>query len=454
MDTYLKRTYHQRLVKVKQKVVEQNKSIFPFWDYRSRRGGSLSVSHSCSSSSGSSSSFDGCSLSSLSSIWSSDAVSINSNMSSSDLEPIMITNDANRLQLHFFVDKHEVSAITELCRVATGWIDQGINIIKVYERENDWQMNQSINQSQQVSRMPSVAVMLFLGEDGQLGYERIQSAKRRFEKPPWKYHHSEHVGNGKINPYPNNSPDYFYSSEELPLWAMRVVHFGKELIRSVLFVSQVSWKYMVQFYKLIIGYAPIICKEDFCLFTMYSGENYDVQFALKMLKGETTPRVLESVKLQFQVPDVGSLVPLLPNVCKPITDNLWETRDHDGNIITIEVTGKLHLKSSTPTDTPNIMSIRSSQSSLSSNASSKSVQSLTSVTSSSTTSSLYSLSNIKSECSDVISEETEEDVPPKLPPRVPNRNNLHSRDVIKKDKQPVLPEQSKQYSEGLRGFYV
>lgn len=308
--------------------------------------------------------------------------------------------------------------------------------------------------------MPSIALMLFLSEEAPLGHERIQSAKRRFEKPPWKFHHSEQVGQGKINPYPYNNTDYFYTSEELPLWAIRMVHCGKELLRIVLFTSEESWEDMLQFYRLIIGFEPDISRDDFCLFTVHSRGHYDVQFALKKLKSDTCPRNLDSVKIQFRVHDVGSLVPLFPNVCKPISDNLWETRDHDGNIITIDVIGKPRPKSSTPSNSKSVTSnsrassrsSRSSRASRASEQSSKSVQSLTSVTSSCMTSSITSVSSeqslSRSESSSTNSTSTQEadDKPPALPPRVPLKKG--------RLKPPVLPEKPKQCLASLQGFYV
>ncbi|XP_060575598.1 protein FAM124A-like isoform X2 [Ruditapes philippinarum] len=363
----------------------------------------------------------------------------------------MVTSDPYKLQLQFLVDGHEVMSMMEMYQPVLNWVDSDLRLFRIKEKSDYGNCNQSFCQPKRVSRMPSVAIMIFLNEEGPIGYERVQSAKRRFEKPPWKFHHSEQVGQGKINPYPYNSPDYFYTSEELPLWAVRLVHCGKEFIRIVLFTSDVCWDDMIQFYKLIIGYEPDINKSDFCMFTVHSRDHYDVQFALKKLKGETNPRPLDAVKLQFSVSDVGSLVPLFPNVCKPVSDGVWETQDHDGNMITIDVIGKPNPQTSTPSDIRNLTSAsdrsrKSSRSSRSSAHSSKSVQSFTSVTSSSsTTSSFTSLSSDISEKSDIIARDKEEDIPPKLPPRVPLKGRRAP---------PKLPEKPKQCLATLQGFYV
>jgi len=354
-----------------------------------------------------------------------------------------------------------VHSIGDLYRPVVDWIDQDLHVYRVSARSADDGVNQSFNQTHTVPRMPSVAMMLFLSEEGPLGYERIQSAKRRFEKAPWRFHHSEHVGQGKINLYPYNSPDYFYTSEDLPLWAIRMVHCGKESLRVVLFVSEESWEDMIQFYKLILGFEPDLHKDDFCMFTVHNTGRYDVQFALKKLKCDTVPRALNSVRLQFRVSEVGSLVPLFPNVCKPVTDDIWETTDHDGNKITIEVTGKSGMTSSTPRDRHHVSSYcrtscrsrssrSSSRDSVISEQSDKSTHSLTSVTSSSLSSSMTSVTSDKStSLSDSSASPTDnDDIPPKLPPRVPLRNGIPPL------RPPKLPEKPKQCIASLQGFYV
>ena len=337
----------------------------------------------------------------------------------------------------------QILPLIDLYQPVIEWIDRDLHIFKVSERTSQDNLNQSVFQRKNVSRMPSIAVMLFLEEEGVLGYERIQGAKRRFEKSPWKFHHSEQVGQGKINLYPYNSADYFYTSEDLPLWAVRQVHYGKEHVRIVLFVSDGNWSDMVQFYKLVIGCEPDTQKEDFCLFTVHSHINYDVQFALKKLKGETSPRVLDCVKLQFRVSQVGNMVPLFPNICKPVSDRMWETTDHDGNSIIIDVMDTIRIKTKTPSESSrSSVASRASRPSSSSSRSSvrslTSVQSLTSVTSS-VDSSMSSISSDSSNASSKTSSKTSEAV------KLPNKKTFQP---------PKLPEKPNKCIAALQGFYV
>ncbi|XP_069103942.1 protein FAM124A-like isoform X1 [Argopecten irradians] len=322
MDAYLKRTYGQ-----KRTGNGQNK--YPFWDYRSRRG-SLSASASNSSNDGSSIS----SIGSLRSETESENISLSGN---SDIDSIMLS-DPYRMTVHFLADAHEIYPMMDMYQPVIDWVDPDLHIFKISER-TDFSDGDNQSFSMQTSYLPSVSLMVFLHEEGMLGCERIQNAKRHFEKSPWKFHHSEEVSRGRVNPYPYNSQDFYYTSEDLPLWAVRQVHYGKEHIRVVVFASEENWNDMVQFYKIIIGTEPDLNRNDFCLFTIHTHLNYDVQFALKKIQSDIKPRALDCVKLQFRVTDVGQIVPLFPNVCKPLSDTRWQTTDHDGNVIVLEVTG-------------------------------------------------------------------------------------------------------------------
>ena len=335
----------------------------------------------------------------------------------------------------------QILPLIDLYQPVVDWIDRDLHLFRVKEKTVQDNLNHSVFQPKTASRMPSVAVMLFLEEEGALGYQRIQGAKRCFEKPPWKFHHSEQVGQGKINLYPYNSADYFCTSEDLPLWAVRQVHYGKEHIRIVLFVSDENWDDMVKFYKLIISCEPDTQKDDFCLFTVHSHINYDVQFALKKLKGETTPRVLDCVKLQFRVSQVGNMVPLFPNICKPVSDRLWETTDHDGNQIVIDVMETCRPRpsaSSSESSASSRASVTSSKSSKSSSRSSvrslTSLQSLTSVTSSVDDSSMSSVFSESSGVSSLTSD--------------------NKRPKSKLFEPPKLPEKPNKCIAALQGFYV
>ncbi|XP_071085800.1 protein FAM124A-like [Haliotis cracherodii] len=315
METYLQRTYGH-----KKQATDQRS--FPFWDYRSRRG---SFSTSTSSS-------DGSSVSSMSSSRS-DAESESVSLSGSDSDSLL-QNDPTKLTVQFYADTHEVIPLLDLYQPVLSWIDSDLQLFKIRERSSNTDREETLSE-----HVSSLAIIVFLHEEGMLGCERIQSARRHFEKPPWKFHHSEQLVKGKINPYPYNSQEFYYTSSDLPLWAVRQVHYGKEHIRLVVYASDENWDDMLDFYKLILGADPELSRSDFCLFTIHAQIHYNVQFALKRLPATTSPKILQSVTLQFKVAEVGHIVPLFPNICRPLCDNRWETTDHDGNSIVLEVTG-------------------------------------------------------------------------------------------------------------------
>ncbi|XP_050389608.1 protein FAM124A [Patella vulgata] len=184
----------------------------------------------------------------------------------------------------------------------------------------------------------SLAVVIFLYEEGMLGCERIQGARGQFENPPWSFHHSEEMKRKTIHPYPYNSQEFYYTSDDLPLWAVRQVHYGNEHLRIMLFVSDVNWYDMLGFYKVILGLEPEVQHQEFCLYTLSSPQvRYDVQFALKRITGTIKPKHLNRVQLVFSVSDIGQMVPLFPHACQPVSDKEWTTVDHDGNKVVLNI---------------------------------------------------------------------------------------------------------------------
>lgn len=260
-------------------------------------------------------------------------------MSGSDSDSLL--GDPQRIILNLIADPNELYSLLDMYQPIINWVDSDLHMFKLTERTyTDVRRYQRDNTCPRASvEIPSIGVMVFLHEEGMLGCERIQTAKNYFESPPWKFHHSEHVSRGVIQPYPYNSQDYYFTSDDLPLWAVRQVHCGKEHIRLVTFTSYENWDDMVTFYKLIIGADPDIVKNDFCLFTLHTQPCYDVQFALKKLPKDIHPKKLDSIRMQFRITDVGHIVPLFPNICQPLSDTKWQTTDHDGNTVVLDVVG-------------------------------------------------------------------------------------------------------------------
>lgn len=237
--------------------------------------------------------------------------------------------------MHFIVDPQQSETYVNLYQPIFSWIEPDLKLFTITERRTA--KGEEYNDVTTMD-IPSLSVVLFLHEQELLGNEKITMATKHFEKEPWKFHHTETVSMGKINPYPHNNQNYYYTCNSMPLWAARQVHYGKEHIRLLRFVSHDNWEDQVDFYKLIVNADADAEKMDFCLFTMYSQGNYDIQLALKRLPPEIAPRPTNSAILQLRVPDVGQIVPLFPNVCSPLSDTRWQTTDYDGNTIILQVT--------------------------------------------------------------------------------------------------------------------
>ena len=190
-------------------------------------------------------------------------------------------------------------------------------------------------------------------------------------KKPWKFHHRVDVS-GKLISCESNQQDFFeYTKDNIklssngrrtpncpsesntnrqstkqvhfPLWAVRKVHYGSQILRFQLFVEHESWKDQINFYKLILRKEEEFVRDDFCYFEIFLNGNTAIQLGLKRLPPNVHSQPLASSILQFKVKNIGQLVPLLPNACEPISELRWRTRDHNSNLILLQIR-KCHRK--------------------------------------------------------------------------------------------------------------
>ncbi|KAJ6659238.1 hypothetical protein lerEdw1_019284 [Lerista edwardsae] len=156
-----------------------------------------------------------------------------------------------------------------------------------------------------------------------------------FKSPPWRYHHTERV-HGNFLPYMPGSQDFFSLAPGTPLWAIRPVHYGKEIIRFTIYCRNENFAALMKMYELILKRRICQKKADFCAIPIYSNADIDIQFSLKKLPRGHVPSPTDSAVLEFRVKDIGQLVPLLPNPCNPISEGRWQTEDPDGNKILLQ----------------------------------------------------------------------------------------------------------------------
>uniref|UniRef100_A0A8C5T122 Family with sequence similarity 124 member A n=1 Tax=Malurus cyaneus samueli TaxID=2593467 RepID=A0A8C5T122_9PASS len=236
------------------------------------------------------------------------------------------------VSVHIITDPGESKALQQAIDKLLAWIHPDLQLFQVSERRAP-RKRRKLGKAG-VSQ-PALAVILFLQEE--YGEEPILQLHETFQRPPWHYHHTE-LMHGKFLPYMPCSQDFYTLAPETPLWAIRPVHYGKEMIRFTIYCRNENFMDILKLYELILKRSVCQKKADFCVFPIYSNMEIDIQFSLKKLPKGQVPVRTESAVLEFRVKDVGQLVPLLPNPCSPISEGRWQTEDHDGNRILLQVT--------------------------------------------------------------------------------------------------------------------
>ncbi|XP_078694733.1 protein FAM124A-like isoform X1 [Branchiostoma floridae x Branchiostoma belcheri] len=269
------------------------------------------------------------------------SVSSSTESTGDEMWDVESSGDPYKITIHFIVDPGENTRTRRTLQPLLDWFDADLQLFCIAERGRKKRRGSSALQNgvnghnnHDTPSYPSLAIMLFYHEE--LARDKISQVHECFKKPPWRFHHKA-MPSGNVVPYPPNNQDFFTFAEDMPLWAARQVHYGTEHVRFVLFCSRGNWEDMISFYKMILRKDMDVRKTDFCCFVVYSQPGLDVQFALKMLPDNTKPKHVESAIMQFRVKEIGQLVPLLPNVCSPISDVRWQTTDYEGNKILLEV---------------------------------------------------------------------------------------------------------------------
>ncbi|XP_060247274.1 protein FAM124A [Meriones unguiculatus] len=229
---------------------------------------------------------------------------------------------------HIIADPGESQPLQEAIDKVLAWVHPDLPLFRVSERRTGRRKRKSPKGAQ-----PALAVVLFLQEE--YGEEQILQVHRVLQRPPWRHHHTERV-QGRFLPYLPCSQDFFTLAPGTPLWAIRPVHYGKEIVRFTVYCRHDTYADSLRFYELILRRSPSQRKADFCIFPIFSNLDVDIQFSLKRLPCDQSPVPTDSSVLEFRVKDIGQLVPLLPNPCSPISEGRWQTEDHDGNKILLQ----------------------------------------------------------------------------------------------------------------------
>ncbi|CAJ0968213.1 unnamed protein product [Ranitomeya imitator] len=233
------------------------------------------------------------------------------------------------VSIHIIADPGESRCLQGAIDKILAWIHPDLQLFRVSERRT----SKKKKLKQTFTSQPALAIILFLQEE--YGEDQILHVHECFQKPPWQFYHTERV-HGKFLPYMPCNQDFFTLANGTPLWAIRQVHYGKEIIRFTIYCSYENFLDMMKMYELVLKKSVWKKKADFCVFPIYSNMDIDIEFSLKRLLKGQTPVPLDSSLLEFRVKDFGQLVPLLPKQCSPISEGRWQTQDHDGNKILLQ----------------------------------------------------------------------------------------------------------------------
>ncbi|XP_072301359.1 protein FAM124A [Eucyclogobius newberryi] len=240
--------------------------------------------------------------------------------------------DPYLVSIHLIADPDQGGFLQHATDAALAWIHPDLQLFRVSERAHRSKRRPPIPSAQ-----PALAIILFL-QESYGSEEHILSLHRALQRPPWRYHHTEKVSNGKrMLPLTPCSQDFFTLTPGTPLWAVRQVHYGKEIVRLTIYCRHENYVDMVRLYKLLLQKRVAQKKEDFCFFLVYSNADLEIQLSFKRLQKGQAPSALDSALLEVRVRDVCALVPLLPHTCSPISDLRWQTQDYDGNKILLQV---------------------------------------------------------------------------------------------------------------------
>ncbi|XP_057602358.1 protein FAM124B [Hippopotamus amphibius kiboko] len=184
------------------------------------------------------------------------------------------------------------------------------------------------------SRFPGMSVLLFLHES--LGEERLFRVLDSLQHWPWQCYPTQNV---QGRPCPNilANQEFYSLDNQMPVWGVRQVRCGTEILRVTLYCSFDNYEDAIRLYEMILQREATLQKSNFCFFVLYSTESFALQLSLKQLPPGTSVDPKEASVLQFQVQEIGQLVPLLPHPCVPISHTRWQTQDYDGNKILLQV---------------------------------------------------------------------------------------------------------------------
>ncbi|NXS64129.1 F124B protein, partial [Brachypteracias leptosomus] len=87
----------------------------------------------------------------------------------------------------------------------------------------------------------------------------------------------------------------------IPVWGIRRVSCGPEILRITLYCSFDNYEDAVRLYEMILQKEATLQKSTFCVFTLYTTQMVAVQLCLKQLPIGVAVEPRKSTALQFRV---------------------------------------------------------------------------------------------------------------------------------------------------------
>lgn len=140
------------------------------------------------------------------------------------------------VSIHIITDPGQSKTLQKAADLVLSWFHPDLTLFRVSERASGLSRMPKVHlqHSSETPRQPALAVILFLQEEygGEESLERLHSQLRC---PPWRYHHTERVNGRGLLPLSPASQDFVTLAPGTPLWALRQVHYGKEIVRFTIY---------------------------------------------------------------------------------------------------------------------------------------------------------------------------------------------------------------------------
>ncbi|XP_060731265.1 protein FAM124B isoform X2 [Tachysurus vachellii] len=251
----------------------------------------------------------------------------------------LMTRDPLPVAIHLLANPGDSLLLQHTLDRLLDWVCPGLRLFHVSERACPVREYTRAHLCPPAS-YPSLAVTFFLHES--YGEERILRVLDFLQRPPWQYHHTENghaSSDAMLRPYLLPGRDFYSLGPGMPVWAVRPVHCGGEVLRVTLHSGHEIFDDAVRLYETVLRLRAEEQKAGFCWFTLLKERTFSLQLALKQLAPGVRVETCHSTVLQFRVGEIGQLVPLLPNPCSPISATRWQTEDLDGSKILFQVKG-------------------------------------------------------------------------------------------------------------------